>query len=341
MASPDNPGSPTSSSGGALSPEEAERLASSFRPSWELDEAPFTGAGTLSASDLLALQGGGTLAEVTDLAGKAGGFGPGATMPRTPEGTGPDATILSAPPAPTAVAAAPDTKAIADETVVTAPPPMDLLEIGEPIAGAHGPTGTAVLGMEPRPLEPPRPQPAAVTEVLAQLEGGRSASARGADPLALTEAAAVDTAVFRRNPFGGSKTRLLAMAGGAGALVLILVIWAATRSSSDEAPSTATTPSAAASADPKPATVTPPQPTETATSNLAAQLATTTASPGWSPAPQATAKPQPTSAPPPAATYSPPPVHTAAPAPRPTVASAPAPAPKPHAKTTIVRDVPF
>jgi hypothetical protein len=41
-----------------------ERLATAFRPSWELDDAPFTGAGSLSAAEIQALQGGGTRAEV-------------------------------------------------------------------------------------------------------------------------------------------------------------------------------------------------------------------------------------------------------------------------------------
>src|SRR5271166_642101 len=47
-----------------LTPDDFERLATAFRPSWELDEAPFTGAGTLSAGDVRALQGGGTHADV-------------------------------------------------------------------------------------------------------------------------------------------------------------------------------------------------------------------------------------------------------------------------------------
>jgi len=38
-----------------LTPDEADRLASMFRPSWELDDAPFTGAGTLAPSDHMAL----------------------------------------------------------------------------------------------------------------------------------------------------------------------------------------------------------------------------------------------------------------------------------------------
>jgi len=44
--------------------ERLERLATAFRASWELDDAPFTGAGSLSPADVRALQGGGTHAEV-------------------------------------------------------------------------------------------------------------------------------------------------------------------------------------------------------------------------------------------------------------------------------------
>ncbi len=47
-----------------LTPDDLEQLATAFRPSWELDDAPFTGAGTLSAADVRALQGGGTHVDV-------------------------------------------------------------------------------------------------------------------------------------------------------------------------------------------------------------------------------------------------------------------------------------
>jgi hypothetical protein len=50
--------------GAPLTPDDLERLSSEFRPSWELDEAPFTGAGSLSPSDITALNGGGTHADV-------------------------------------------------------------------------------------------------------------------------------------------------------------------------------------------------------------------------------------------------------------------------------------
>jgi hypothetical protein len=43
---------------GNLTPEEAERLASTFRPVWELDDAPFAQGSALSASDVDALGAG-------------------------------------------------------------------------------------------------------------------------------------------------------------------------------------------------------------------------------------------------------------------------------------------
>jgi hypothetical protein len=43
---------------GKLSPEDAERLASSFRPIWDLDDAPFAQGSALSAADIDALAGG-------------------------------------------------------------------------------------------------------------------------------------------------------------------------------------------------------------------------------------------------------------------------------------------
>src|SRR5262245_53105561 len=41
--------------GGEISPEDAERFAAAFRPSWELDDAPFTQAATSAQDDLLSL----------------------------------------------------------------------------------------------------------------------------------------------------------------------------------------------------------------------------------------------------------------------------------------------
>ncbi len=63
---PPNHAGPSDSvlAGAYLTPEDAEKLAATFRPSWELDDAPFTGPGVLSDGDLQALRGGGTQADV-------------------------------------------------------------------------------------------------------------------------------------------------------------------------------------------------------------------------------------------------------------------------------------
>ncbi len=70
MAYPGEPSGPAAKGpgafvGGRLTADEFDQLAAAFRPSWELDEAPFVGAGSMSPSDLHALQGGGgTRAEI-------------------------------------------------------------------------------------------------------------------------------------------------------------------------------------------------------------------------------------------------------------------------------------
>src|ERR1700678_4438006 len=85
-----------------LTPDDLERLATAFRPSWELDEAPFTGAGSLSAADVQALQAGGTHADVraaTHIASSA------------------------FPPARTAARGEPAESMVVAEPVVAPPPP--------------------------------------------------------------------------------------------------------------------------------------------------------------------------------------------------------------------------
>ena len=66
MAHPADPAvkAPATFANARLTPEEADRLAAMFRPSWEFDDAPFTGAASLSPSEIQALQGGGVRADV-------------------------------------------------------------------------------------------------------------------------------------------------------------------------------------------------------------------------------------------------------------------------------------
>src|SRR5580698_1810180 len=74
MAYPGEPSGPAAKgsgtfAGGRLSADDFDQLAAAFRPSWELDEAPFVGAGTMSPADLHALQGtGGTHADIRAVA---------------------------------------------------------------------------------------------------------------------------------------------------------------------------------------------------------------------------------------------------------------------------------
>src|SRR4051794_41750077 len=49
---------------GDLSAEDAERFASEFKPSWELDEAPFAAGSAKATDDLHALTGNGVNADV-------------------------------------------------------------------------------------------------------------------------------------------------------------------------------------------------------------------------------------------------------------------------------------
>jgi hypothetical protein len=69
MASPGDPSDPTGASEGTfataeLTADDFERLSTAFRPSWELDVAPFTGPASLSPSDIRALHGGEVHADV-------------------------------------------------------------------------------------------------------------------------------------------------------------------------------------------------------------------------------------------------------------------------------------
>ena len=72
---------------GRLSAEDADRLASMFRPSWDLDEAPFVGPGTLAEGELRALSGGGVRPDVRAAAATALGAGghEGASAGHEPE----------------------------------------------------------------------------------------------------------------------------------------------------------------------------------------------------------------------------------------------------------------
>jgi hypothetical protein len=329
---------PKAFASGRLSPEEAERLASTFRPSWELDDAPFTGAGNLSEADLRALQGGGTHSDVRAVAG-------GHTGNNAHASNG-----AHAPPAPTQ-SHEPENSVIIDRTITA-----DAAPAPSPKPVAARPPGSTILGMAPAPIQAPQPasvppQAAAPAPMLARppTPGRPVAPAFNmSGPVAKPRpkpAAAVD--LDEGYPKKQGKTGLWVGLGVGGVAVLGLVIWlVASSGGPDKAAAAQPEPTATATkaADDKLSAVPPPPPATTAAAG----------------APTADTPPAPTAAAtvPPAATVTAPipttPV-TALPQAAPPHAapvvqarpsyggSAPAarPAGKPRNGQTIVRDVPF
>jgi hypothetical protein len=308
-----------------LTPEDLERLATAFRPSWELDEAPFTGAGALSAAEVQALQGGGTHADVraaTQLASSA------------------------FPPARTVAAVEPVESIVVAQPAVVAPPPAAPAPPA-PVAAPWSPPVAAQV-YAPVPAAPQlavAPSPATVDALAATRIVPRRVPA--APPIrARVESVGSDMVRLARpsrKPLWIGLGALAMVAAGVGA-------WASMSPSTDKAspsiPAAAETASHAAPDFPAPsqgsdwkavaaatATTAPGAPAQAATS---VSLTPLTNKPS-TPPPPAAAAPQATAA----AAVTP---HAApAPAPRPYVAPAPAPA-KPAARpksSTIVHDVPF
>lgn len=312
-----------------LTPDDLERLATAFRPSWEFDEAPFTGAGSLSAADVQALQAGGTHADVraaTQMASSA--FPPARTAARVEpaESIVVAAEPVAAPPPPPApspwapVPAAPQPAVVhaPAQPQVSAPPSAQLAPELSPAPGSH--EALAATRIIPRRAPTP-PQAAAMRPRVESI---------GSDMVRLARPS--------RKPLWIGAGGLLAAAAGIGA-------WLSMSPSTDKSlpalPAVVVTATHAAPdfPPPPPASTNPTPPSPAAAAAVPA--AATTAS--LTPLKAATSMPVsslPVAAPPPVAP------HYAAPAPAPHP-YAPTPAPKPAAahpksgSTTIVHDVPF
>jgi hypothetical protein len=318
MAFPTDPPHPAGANASAfanarLTPEDAERLAATFRPSWELDDAPFTGPGALTEADLHALKGGGTQADVRGAVQALNG-----THAPVP------ATVLQDEPTSSVIIAGG-----VDAEVVAAPAPAALPTPIAPqaqVAPMATKTGTLVL---------PSMQGAVVqqrTLVMATLPvtGFPGPGVRG-------RAASIDLGDvdFRKR----SKSGLWIALGGVAAVLLGAGVWLASSSGDQKraapAPALPTTMATAPSRIPA-----PPPPAETVAAPPIAPA------PPPPPAP-VTPPPQPmavAAAPPPPAP--PPPRLVVPPAPRPPTWTPPAspprpPAARPKSGQTIVRDVPF
>jgi hypothetical protein len=302
MAFPGNPSKGPAGFGTApLTPEDFERLATAFRPSWELDEAPFTGAGVLSPADIQALQGGGTLAAVRATAGSLGSNG------------------SHPPPKATVPLDAPTDKVIVD--VTSAPPPTVQVVPERPRVVASAGPWAAASGAEFTVPAAPMPQSKVITV--------RPPAPRPSLP---------SDAAF---PKPASKTGLWAAVGGAAVLVVGGIIWlgsSGSESANKAAPLPAPTqkvPDRTASIPPP-----PPEPVAAAVPVQAA-AAPAPAAPPSPPVVAATSlPPAPLAANPPPTPRAvvmnapaPHPVSSPPPAPKAPTASRP--------KATIVRDVPF
>ena len=328
MAHPAEPGSkaPSPFSTGRLTPDEADRLAATFRPSWELDDAPFTGPGVLSEADLRALQGGGTHADVRATV-QAGAHASNGTH---------------AVPVP-ATSGEPENSVIIDRSITS----QDIAAPAQPRSAPPKP-GATMLGMAPPPPpqaipQPVAPAPAPPPPPVASRPPPRSQRPQAPQfhvgpptPPKARPAVSVDLDVsYPKKP----KTGLWLGLGAGGVAVLGLVVWLVSSSGSSE--KAAPPPTETHAAEDKLSTIPPPPPV------TAAATAATTAAP---PPAATTAAPVPTPAPAPIPTTpvaalpqaAPVPTHAPAAAPRANYgAPAPRPAGRPKGGQTIVRDVPF
>jgi hypothetical protein len=304
------PMAPTASGGAGLTPDEADRLASTIRPSWELDDAPFTGPGTLSADDLQALQGGGIHPAVRAVAHDGSSRS--------------HATNGSHPPAPATPSREPESSVILDPALAA-----ELLS-PDPRPAPSGRPATTVMGLAAvLPSVAPGEAAPATTSPLQRPPTPRRPVAPPfhilpPGPVRARAATLSPEEAHPRKP----KTAFWVALGLAGLAMIGLVAWIAAssgRPDSAPAPSSATTASGDKAAALLPAT--PPAETP---------------APAAEPAPTATA-PAPI-APVPARDLpqaAPIPAHAAPAAPPRLNYAVPRPAGKPKGAQTIVRDVPF
>jgi len=341
MAYPGDSSDPTPDGGARdeASAEELERLAAAFRPSWQLDDAPFTGGAHFSAGEIQALEGAETRAQVKAAMDASNG----ARLPPKP-------VAFRQPPSTVIIETTPEAKPVApgraQSTIVGMPPGPSLPNVQQ----ASSPRVMPLSAASASPWLPPASpwQPPAVD-----------------DP---------DDSPFPRR----SKKPLWFGVGVclAGAIGLGLGAWTTMSKSAPEAPPVHPSEAARPRAEqppprPEPAAPFPPRPEATAAAVPPPRPEVVTAQAAPPPRPEVTAQAplsrnetSPTTAPAPAsaaiaaspgttrgsplptpgpAALPPPPRTAAPPAPaQPARVSAPKPAPRPRpASTTIIHEVPF
>jgi hypothetical protein len=328
MSYPSDPPNPAGSSAptsatARLSPEDFEQLAATFRPSWEVDDTPFTGAGARAESGRQAPRSEGTQADVRGAVHALNG-----THAPAP------ATVLNEAPA---------SSVILDRSIAADGAP------GAPVwTGELHERSAAIAGPAPRPLhtspilKPARAVSGSLSRSFSPPLGMRSTASTGAGAAAHRGRISTDEGELRV----AKRSRLfLWLFLGATAIGLSVGVWVASRSSDRSA---APAPSVASEPSAEPSRIPPPPPAETLAPPPVAQPA-----PVEAPAVAAIQIPATPATVPsfvaPTAPYTPPPPAPralAAPAPRSPAwngAATPAPraTPKKPAGATIVRDVPF
>ena len=293
---------PAAFAGGGLTPDDLDQLAAAFRPSWEFDEAPFVGAGSMSPSDMRALQSGGIHADVR-----------AATQPAP----APLTNGMHAPAKPAPLSHEPENSVIIDRRITAA----DIA----PAPQARPQVAPAVVA--------PAVVPAAIVAP-AMPTADRMAQTRIVQRRAPVPAARESTGSFDAGALRGSKKPLW-IGIGVGALALAAIgIWATSGGSSE--PALAPVPVIVKKSVETAAPDIPPPPPETAQAapvpktvpiSALAQVPAPAAAPPAAPAPRPVAAPV---------------APSPAPAPHPAAAPTPKPAARPKGGSgTIVHDVPF
>jgi hypothetical protein len=296
--------------GARLTPEDAERLAANFRPSWELDDLPFSGASPLTEADIRAMKGGGTLADVRGAVRALNG-----THAPAP------ATVLQEEPTSSVIIdgeeAAPAVPRRPIETArVSTPPAAGATSVVASHAQAHTlPQRTLVMANAPRFARPAK---------------------RGLPPSVTLARAHV-----------GKRAGLWIGLGAAAVVVLGVAFWLASRSEQkpEQAVPSVAADTAEATAQSQiptaPAETISAQPTQSAKSIPSAESAQSVPPAPRAP-PPAVPQPAAVAVAPPVAPPIPPGVVSPAPRPPIWIPVPPAkPVSKPKAGPTIVRDVPF
>jgi hypothetical protein len=308
-----------------LTPEEADRLASTIRPSWELDDAPFTGPGTLSEEDLRALHGGGIHPAVRAMAQD----GPSRSQ----------ATNGSHPPPPATPSREPESSVILDPALVAELLPLD------PRPAPTVRPGATIIGLAAAVRPDPTPDTARALTTSPSLSLQLHPTPRRPvapafhfSPPGTVQARPGALAADEAHP-RKPKTALWVALGLGGVAVVGLVAWIASSSGSSVAPA-APTATTTATADKAATTLAPVPPAASLQPAPTAEVpppATAAAAP-----PVSSVAPTPVTDLPHVAPV--PPRWTAAAVPRgnyPAASPPPRPAAKPKSGQTIVRDVPF